>query len=363
VIPLVDLKAQYRALQPELDAAIHHVCETSQFILGEPVESFESQFAAYCGTRFAIGLNSGTSALHLALLSLGIGPGDEVLTVPFTFVATAAAVHYCGARPVFVDVDPRTLTMDPSLLAPAITPRAKAILPVHLFGLPADMDPILDIAGHHRLPVIEDAAQAHGAEYKGRRAGSLGTLGCFSFYPTKNLGAFGEAGAVTTDDEALAQRIRLLRDWGAPSKNEHVLRGYNYRLDAIQAAVLAVKLRYLDGWNDLRRKHADDYSRRLASAPHRLPHVPAGVRSAFHAYVIRARHRDVLRDHLSARQIQTAIHYPTCIHMQPAYADPSQPSGRFPNAEAAAREVLSLPMFPELTPSQIDEVATAIASG
>ncbi len=360
MIPFVDLKAQYHAIKAEVDAAITDVCENSQFVLGKNVTDFESAFAKYCGSRFAIGLNSGTSALHLALLSLGVGHGDEVITVPFTFVATAAAIHYTGARPVFVDVDPTSLTMDPAQLERAITPRTKAILPVHLYGLAADMDPILDVARAHDLPVVEDAAQAHGAEYKGKRVGSLGALGCFSFYPGKNLGAYGEGGAVTTDDEQLAARIRLLRDWGAPVKYHHVLKGYNYRLEGIQGAVLGVKLRYLDGWNDLRRRHAGEYSRRLLEAAVGLPHTPAYAKHVFHVYAVRTKGREALQAALSERQIHTGIHYPICVHMQEAYADATQPPGRFPHSEAAAREVLSLPMFPELAMAQIDEVASAV---
>jgi dTDP-4-amino-4,6-dideoxygalactose transaminase len=362
VIPFVDLKAQYRSLKGEIDQAIQDVCENAQFVLGPKVQAFENEFAKYTQTEHAIGVNTGTSALHLALQALGVGHGDEVITVPFTFVATVAAIHYTGARPVYVDVDPKTLTMDPALLAKAITPKTKAILPVHLYGHSADMDPIMEIARAKNLPVVEDACQAHGAEYKGKRVGSIGTAGAFSFYPGKNLGAYGEGGAVTTSDEKLATKIRLLRDWGAPVKYKHVLKGYNYRLEGIQGAVLGVKLKYLDGWNDLRRKHAAEYSRQLKGLPFALPETAAWAKHVFHVYAIRSKaaERDAMMKFLGDKGVQTGIHYPICVHMQEAYADPSFPAGMFPHSEAAAAEVVSLPMFPELTESQIGEVASAL---
>ncbi len=263
LIPFVDLKAQYASIKPEVDAAILGILESCQFTLGSEVEKFEEEFAAYCSAKLGVGVNSGTSALHLALLAAGIGPGDEVITVPFTFVATVAAIHYVGATPVFVDIAPDTFTMDPAGLESAITPRTKAILPVHLYGHPADMDPILELAKKHGLIVIEDAAQAHGAEYKGRRAGSMGDMGCFSFYPGKNLGAYGEGGMVITNDPEYARKIRMLRDWGAEKKYHHVLKGYNFRLEAIQAAVLRVKLKYLEKWTEARRAAAAYYDEKL----------------------------------------------------------------------------------------------------
>src|SRR5437870_4164621 len=266
-IPLLDLKAQYQSLKPALDDAVIRVLESGRYVLGPEVSAFESEFAAACGSRHAIGVNSGTSALHLSLLALGIGHGDEVLTVPFTFVATVAAIVYTGARPVLVDVDPRTLTLDPERLERAITPRTRAIMPVHIHGQPADMDPILEIAARHGVPVVEDAAQSHLAEYHGRRSGSDGVLGCFSFYPGKNLGAAGEGGAVTTDDDALAKKIRMLRDWGSERKYEHQLHGFNYRLEEIQAAILRVKLAELEAWTEARRGHAALYQQLLVDGP------------------------------------------------------------------------------------------------
>ena len=257
MIPMVDLKAQYHSIKTEIDSAIANVLETSQFILGTEVAAFESEFAAYCNCDFAVGLNSGTSALHLALLAAGVGPGDEVITTPFTFVATVAAIGYAGAKPVLVDVEPSTLTIDVHKIEPALTPRTKAIIPVHLFGHPADMDPILALAAAKRLTVIEDAAQAHGSEYKSRRVGSMGAMGCFSFYPGKNLGAFGEGGAVVTNHNEFARKIRMLRDWGAETKYHHVLKGYNYRLEGLQGAILRVKLRHLEQWTEARRVTPD----------------------------------------------------------------------------------------------------------
>jgi dTDP-4-amino-4,6-dideoxygalactose transaminase len=275
MIPFVDLPAQFRALKPEIDAAVGRVLENAQYILGPAVTSFEEDFAKFCRTSEAIGVNSGTSALHLSLLAAGVGPGDEVITVPFTFVATVAAIEYAGAKPILVDVEPEFLTMDPAKLETAITPRTKAIIPVHLFGQPADMDPILAIARKHGLVVIEDACQAHGSEYKGRRCGSMGQLGCFSFYPGKNLGAYGEGGAVVTSDSALAKKIRLLRAWGEETRYEHKYRGFNYRMDAIQGAILDVSLRHLEGWTEARRRNAAEYGRALAGAAVRVPQEAA----------------------------------------------------------------------------------------
>ena len=261
MIPLVDLKAQYHAIKAEIDAAITGVLESSQFVLGTEVQAFEEAFAAYCGGKYAVAVNSGTSALHLSLLAAGVGPQDEVITSPFTFVATVAAIRYTGAKPVFVDIDPRSFTLDPAHIKAAITPRTKVILPVHLYGQPADMDPILEVARRQNLVVIEDAAQAHGAEYHGRRVGSMGEIGCFSFYPGKNLGAYGEGGAVVTNSSEYARTIRMLRDWGQEKRYHHVLRGYNYRMEGIQGAVLRVKLRHLPAWTEARREHAAAYTR------------------------------------------------------------------------------------------------------
>ena len=264
MVPFLDLKAQHEQMKPEIDAAVMRVIDSAQFVLGPEVAAFEERFAGYCGVQYCAALNSGTSALHLALLAAGIGPGDEVITVSMTFVATTAAILYCGAKPVFVDVDPNTWTMDPNLIEAAITPRTKAILPVHLHGLMADMDPIMELARRHDLVVIEDAAQSHGAEYKGRRAGSIGDIGCFSFYPGKNLGAYGEGGAVVSNNPDLARKVALLRDWGQESKYNHVVAGYNYRMDGIQGAVLNVKMQYIEAWTEARRRVAAHYDRLLA---------------------------------------------------------------------------------------------------
>jgi dTDP-4-amino-4,6-dideoxygalactose transaminase len=363
MIPFVDLKAQYRTLKPEIDRAIQQVLDESQYILGPAVSAFESNFAAFCTTSDAVGVNSGTSALHLALLAAGVGPGDEVITVPFTFVATVAAIEYAGARPVLIDVEPDYWTMDPALIESAITPRTRAIVPVHLYGQPADMDPILAIAKKHGLPVIEDACQAHGSEYKGRRCGSLGLLGCFSFYPGKNLGAYGEGGAVVTSDAALAARIRLLRAWGEETRYEHKHRAFNYRMDGIQGAVLGVKLRHLEAWTAARRRRAEVYGQRLADTPAIVPVERPGVRHVYHAYVVRLTERDAWRSRLGEAGVQTGVHYPIPVHLQPAYRDLGYDAGAFPVAERAATEVLSLPMFPELTDAQIDTIAALFRAG
>jgi dTDP-4-amino-4,6-dideoxygalactose transaminase len=359
VIPFVDLKAQYNSIKNEVQAAIHGVLETCQFTLGSEVAKFEEEFAAYCSSSHGVGVNTGTSALHLALLAANVGPGDEVITVPFTFVATVAAIGYTGATPVLVDIDPRTFTMDPDSLESAITDRTKAIIPVHLYGQTADMDPILAIARKHKLVVIEDAAQAHGAEYKGRRAGSLGNMGCFSFYPGKNLGAYGEGGMVTTSNPEYARTIRILRDWGAEKKYQHVLKGYNYRLEGIQGAVLRVKLRYLDGWTEARRTAARTYDRLLMNSGVPTPKEAAHNRHVYHIYAIRTQHRQRWQEDLQSKGIQTGIHYPYPIHLLPAHADLNYKSGQFPHSERAALEVLSLPMFPELTAAQCEEVCRA----
>jgi dTDP-4-amino-4,6-dideoxygalactose transaminase len=362
MIPFVDLPAQYRALKPEIDAAVARVLDNAQFILGPAVAAFEKDFAAFCHTTEAIGVNSGTSALHLSLLAAGVGPGDEVITVPFTFVATIAAIEYAGARPVLVDVEPEFLMMDPASLEAAITPRTKAIIPVHIFGQPADMDPILTVARKHGLIVIEDACQAHGAEYKGRRCGSMGQLGCFSFYPGKNLGAYGEGGAVVTSDPALARKIRLLRAWGEETRYEHKYRGFNYRMDGVQGAILGVKLRYLEAWTEARRRNAAEYGRQLAETAALLPRERPDARHVYHLYVVRLAQRDGWRERLTAAGVQTGVHYPIPVHLQPAYRDLGYSAGDFPVCERVSTEVLSLPMFPELTPDQIREVALALSA-
>lgn len=360
MIPFVDLKAQYATIKDEVNNAIQGVLESCQFTLGSEVAAFEKEFAAYCQAEQGIAVNTGTSALHLALLAAGVGPGDEVITVPFTFVATVAAVHYCGAKPVFVDIDPRSFTIDVNAIAQAITPKTKAILPVHLYGQPADMDPLLEIARKHKLVVIEDAAQAHGAEYKGRRAGSLGDMGCFSFYPGKNLGAYGEGGMVVTNSPEYTRTIRMLRDWGAERKYEHVLKGYNFRMEGIQGAVLRVKLRRLEAWTEARRAAAARYDQLLSGSGVRTPVAMPYARHVYHIYAIRTRDRQTWQQSLQEQGIQTGIHYPIPVHLLPAYADLGYVRGQFPHTEQAAAEVLSLPMFPELTPAQSETVSGAL---
>jgi dTDP-4-amino-4,6-dideoxygalactose transaminase len=291
-------------------------------------------------------VNSGTSALHRALLAAGIGPGDEVITVPFTFVATTATIGYTGAKPVFVDIDPVSFTIDASRIEAAITARTKAIVPVHLYGQAADLDPILEVARRNNLIVIEDAAQAHGAEYKGRRAGSIGDLGCFSFYPGKNLGAYGEGGAVVTNNPEFVRTIRMLRDWGAEKKYQHVLKGFNYRLEGIQGAILRVKLRHLEAWTEARRAHAERYSELLAGSGVRTPQAMAYARHVYHVYAVRSKQRESLQKELQVCEVQTGIHYPIPVHLLPAYSGLGHHRGDFPHSEQAADEVLSLPMFP-----------------
>lgn len=360
MVPFVDLKTQYHSIKQEIDAAVAGVLENTSFVLGKEVAAFEKDFADYIGSPHAVAVNSGTSALHLALLAAGIGPGDEVITVPFTFVATVAAIGYSGARPVFVDIDPRTFTMDASRIEAAITDRTKAIMPVHLYGHPADMDPVMEIARRHKLVVIEDAAQAHGAEYKGRRVGSIGDLAGFSFYPGKNLGAYGEGGAVATNNPEYARTINMLRDWGAERKYHHVLKGYNYRMEGFQGAILRVKLRYLDRWTDMRRLHAELYTRLLKGSDVVAPEAMPYAKHVWHVYGVRSKDRQGLQEALQSQGIQTNIHYPFPVHLLPAYADLGYSEGAFPQAEAAAREELSLPMYPELTREQVEQVCSAV---
>lgn len=360
MIPFVDLKAQYASIREEVNTAIQGILDSCQFTLGSEVAQFEKEFAAYSGAGIGIGVNTGTSALHLALLAAGIGPGDEVITVSHTFVASVAAIHYTGAKPVLVDIDPVTYTMDVGAIEAAITPRTRAILPVHLYGQMADMDPILAMARKHGLVVIEDACQAHGAEYKGRRAGSLGDMGCFSFYPGKNLGAYGEGGMVVTGNEEYARKVRMLRDWGAEKKYHHVLKGYNFRLEGVQGAVLRVKLRYLEGWTEARRSAAAHYDALFANSGIPTPHTAAHNRHVYHIYAIRTASREAWQDALNAQGIQTGIHYPIPVHLLPAYADLGYKQGQLPHTEKAANEVLSLPMFPELTAPQRETVVAAV---
>jgi dTDP-4-amino-4,6-dideoxygalactose transaminase len=360
VIPILDLKAQYASIKDEVAVAIQGVLDSCQFTLGSEVLALEKEFAAYCSAKDAIGVNSGTSALHLALLAAGIGPGDEVITVPFTFVATAAAIHYAGATPVYVDINPNTFNMDPAKLEAAITPRTRAVIPVHLYGQPADMDLIVQIARSHGLIVIEDAAQAHGAEYRGRRVGSLGDMACFSFYPGKNLGAYGEAGMVTTDRSEYAKKIRMLRDWGAEQKYHHVLKGYNFRMEGMQGAVLRVKMRHIEKWTEARRAVARRYDQAFVGSGVEIPQPSDVSRHVYHVYAIRSPARSKWQQELAIRGIQTGIHYPFPVHLQPAYADARWHRGDFPHSEKAAEEVLSLPIYPELNRAQQDEVVAAV---
>ncbi|WP_027687142.1 DegT/DnrJ/EryC1/StrS family aminotransferase [Rhizobium leguminosarum] len=361
MIPFLDLKAQYQSIKSEIDAAVLGVLASGQYILGEEVARLEREFADYCNVKHAIAVNTGTSALHLSLLAAGVGPGDEVITVPFTFVATVSAICYAGARPVFVDVEPVTLTMDPAQLEAKITPRTKAIIPVHLYGQMADMDAIKAIADHYRIPVIEDACQAHGAQYKGARAGSIGTSGCFSFYPGKNLGACGEGGIVVTNSDDQAKTMRMLRDWGQEQRYHHLLKGFNYRMDAIQGAILHIKLQHLEAWTEARRAHGRRYSLLLGgSANLRTPVEIADRRHVYHVYAIRSRDRDQLQRVLSEEGIQSGLHYPIPVHLQKAHADLGYKAGDFPISEAAAREVLSLPIYPEMPAWHVDQVAAAL---
>ncbi|HEV3304301.1 MAG TPA: DegT/DnrJ/EryC1/StrS family aminotransferase [Planctomycetaceae bacterium] len=360
MIPLVDLQAQYQSIKGELDAAVARVLAGGRYVLGPEVDAFEVEFAAFCGANFAVAVNSGTSALHLALLATGVGPGSEVITVPMTFVATVAAILYTGARPVFVDIDPVSYTMDPRQLAAAVTPRTKAVLPVHLYGRLAPMDEISMIARRQHLPVIEDAAQAHGAKSGARKAGTFGAVGCFSFYPSKNLGACGEAGAIVTDDPAIARTVRMLRNWGLERPHQHERVAYNYRLEEIQAAILRVKLRRLEEWTRARQEHARLYDRLLASSGVTTPAVANEGEHVYHIYGIRAARRDEILSLLHQDGIQAAVHYPLPVHLQSGYSDLGFREGDFPVSEMLAREELSLPLYPELTHDQIHTVARAL---
>ena len=360
MIPLLDLKQQYRSIRRELEPAVLHALESTQYALGPEVIEFEKEFAEFCGTADAVGVNSGASALYLALRAAGVGPGDEVITVPFTFVATIAAIESAGARPVLVDIDPETFTMDSEQVSRAITSRTRALLPVHLYGQTADMDPLIALARQHGLIVIEDAAQAHGAEYRGRRAGSIGTMGCFSFYPAKNLGACGEGGAVTTSDPDLARQVRMLRDWGQATKYVHQLKGGNFRMDGVQGVILRVKLRHLAEWNRARRERASRYDEMLRETDLVIPSVRANCSHVYHLYSVQCSDRDGLREQLERQGIMTGIHYPVPVHLQPAYENLGYREGAFPVAESMARRVVSLPMFPELSLESVESVCAAV---
>jgi dTDP-4-amino-4,6-dideoxygalactose transaminase len=362
IIPFVDLRTQYRTIRDEVRAAMDEVLESSQFILGNAVERFECDFATYLGVRHAVGVASGLDALRLALEGAGVGPGDEVVLPANTYIATALAVSAVGAKPVLVDCQEDSYQLDPSLVEAAITSRTRALMPVHLYGQPADMSTLLTIAARHGLDVIEDAAQAHGAAFAGRLCGTMGRAGCFSFYPGKNLGAYGDGGCVVTNDDELAARLRQLRNYGERVKYEHVRRGTNSRLDALQAAVLGVKLKHLDRWNTQRAAHAAYYSEGLANLGLVLPTLDRGCTNVIHLYVVRTAHRNALQRHLESRGVRTGIHYPIPIHLQEAYGDLGCPKGSLPVTERLAGEILSLPMFPELSRRDLDRVIETIAS-
>ncbi len=360
MIPVVDLRAEYLAVKAEIDAAVQRVLESGWYILGKEVAAFEAEFAAWCGVSAAVGVGNGTDALHIALRACGIGPGDEVITVAHTAVATAAAIALTGATPVFVDIDPATYTLDPERLTGAITPRTKAVIPVHLYGHPADLGKILPIAREAGLRVIEDCAQAHGAEWQGKRVGSIGDLACFSFYPTKNLGALGDGGAIVGNDPALLERVRLLREYGWKPENRYIseIEGMNSRLDEMQAAILRVKLAHLDGWNAHRRRLAAVYAAHLPNSVVKPVQRP-GCRHVYHLYVIRSPQRDRLREKLRAAGVATGIHYPVPVHQQAAYGHLSPVS--LPVTEQAAGEILSLPMHTTLSEEQIERVCVAVS--
>jgi dTDP-4-amino-4,6-dideoxygalactose transaminase len=360
LIPFIDLRPQNETLRPELEAALGRVLDSGAYTLGPEVAAFEAEFAESCGVPHAVAVNSGTSALQLALLAAGVGPGDDVVTTPFTFIATACAIRYVGANPVFADIDFATRNLDPEAFAKALTPRTRAVIPVHLYGQTADMDPIRAVAERHGLAVIEDAAQAQGATYRGVAAGALGALGCFSFYPTKNLGALGEGGLVTTRDAKLAETLRLLRDWGQREKYQHDMVAFNARMDAFQGAVLRVKLRHLAAWNEERRAHAARYAELLPSIGLEPPREAPGRRHVWHVYAVGVPERERVAASLREQGIGTALVYPRPLHLQPAFADLGLGPGSFPNAERAARELLALPMFPGLAKDAPERVVEAL---
>jgi dTDP-4-amino-4,6-dideoxygalactose transaminase len=362
-IPLVDLKAQYASIKPEIDQAIQYVLDETDFIGGSAVRAFESAFASYCGTRTAVGLANGTDALQLVLLACGIGNGDEVITAVNTFIATSEAISATGARPVFVDNDPHTYTIDVRKIEEKITPRTKAIIPIHLYGQPADMDAVNEVAARNGLVVIEDAAQAHGARYKVKTVGNLGKVACFSFYPGKNLGAYGDAGAIATNDEELANKVRMLANHGRLKKYEHEMEGYNSRLDTLQAAILLVKLRHLKEWTERRQYVASRYTQLLSVTKEIVtPARNPDATHVFHLYVVRVQHRDQVQRTLKEAGIATGIHYPIPLHQQPAYRHLALTVGSYPVAERYAGELLSLPMYPELTDDQIEFISATLVN-
>jgi dTDP-4-amino-4,6-dideoxygalactose transaminase len=360
MIPISDLKRQYELLKPEIDSAIKKVFSDSWFVLGKQVEEFEREFATYCGTKYAVSVGSGTEALHLALVACGIGAGDEVITVPNTAVFTVSAISFAGAKPVFVDIDENNYLMDTKKLEKAITKKTKAIIPVHLYGQCANISEIMRIARKYKLKVIEDACQAHGATYRDHKSGSIGDFGAFSFYPSKNLGCYGDGGMIVTNNRKAAEKLKMLRNGGQKQRYYHDIKGFNSRLDEIQAAVLRVKLKYLDKWNDNRRTMAHLYGKLIKNSKIVLPSETTGAKHVFHLYVIRTKNRDKLQQYLKDKGIQTLIHYPVPVHRQKAYSDLKIKAGVFKVAESAAKEILSLPMFPEITEAEIMEVSEAI---
>jgi dTDP-4-amino-4,6-dideoxygalactose transaminase len=359
-VPYLDLAAQLRPIRAEIDAAIARTLDHNTFCLGPDVAQFEKDFAQFCGAQHCLAMNSGTSALHIALRLLNVGPGDEVITTPFTFIATSWAISYVGAKPVYVDIDDATFNLDPKLVERAITPRTKAVLPVHLYGQPCDLDALLAICRKHRLPLVEDACQAHGAKYNGQTVGTFGAISCFSFYPAKNLGACGEGGALVTNDPALAARAKSLREHGSTQRYHHDEVGYNYRMEGMQGAVLGVKLKHLAKWQEGRRRVARRYGELLADTPLRLPREAAGTESAWHLYTVRHLRRDELKKYLEENGVGSAVHYPLPLHLQKVYASLGHKAGDFPVTEKAAGEVLSLPMFAELTDAQFQRVAEVV---
>ena len=363
MIPFVDLKAQYDSIKEEIDEAIQSVLNNTSFIMGEELKKFEEEFAQFCDVKYAIGVANGSDALILALRACGIGEGDEVITVPHTFIATTEAISNVGGKVVFVDIDPKTYTIDITKIEEKINERTKAIIPVHLYGQPADMDAIMKLAKKYNLKVIEDAAQAHGAEYKREKVGSMGDVGCFSFYPGKNLGAYGDAGAVVANNEEIAEKVRLLRNHGRITKKyEHEIEGYSSRLDNLQAAILRVKLRYLNKWNEGRRENAKKYSELLSNVDGVItPYEADYAKHVYHLYVIRTENRDKLREELKSKGIATGIHYPIPLHLQPAYSYLGYKEGDFPITEKASQEILSLPMFAELGDEQIERISNLIS--
>jgi len=360
-VPFLDLKTQHASIRDEIDAVIKQVIDNTAFAGGPFVAQFEKEFASFCQCAFAIGVGSGTDALWLSLLALGIGSNDEVITVPNTFIATAEAISFCGARPVLVDIDEKTYTMNPELLEAAVTPRTKAIIPVHLYGQMADMDPIMEVARKHKLYVIEDACQAHGATYKGRAAGSIGDAGCFSFYPGKNLGACGEAGAVVTNNPDLDKQIRILRDHGQPQKYHHSAIGWNARMDGFQGAILNIKLKYLNQWTEARRRNAALYSKLFSTVDGiQIPAEADYAKHVYHIYPILVKNRDALIAYLEGQDVSCGIHYPVPVHLTEAYRFLCYKKGDFPESEKSAAHVLSLPMYPELTDNQIQYVVNSV---